>query len=213
MTKKNKEYKILKKIYNSKRIAITDYEKPDFIIEADNTKFGVEVTEFYLNESVARLINYKGYKEKILNSNDNKVLDKRDIGVLSRHELYVLDKVDNQYKFLFDFVAVKYDDGLNFHSKPTYELVENKIIDIINIKNNKANDYEKHDYTELIIQGMESISEEYIKKLLVSQKILDMVDNSFFKRVYLLIGKYLIVYGENPNENIELYNVSGDANE
>ena len=213
MSKKNKEYKILKKIYNSKRIVITDYEKPDFIIEADNTKFGVEVTEFYLTESVARLINYKGYKEKILNSNDNKVLDKRDIGVLSRHELYVLDKVDNQYKFLFDFVAVKYDDGLNFHSKPTYELVENKIIDIINIKNNKANDYEKHDYTELIIQGMESISEENIKKLLVSQKILDMVDNSFFKRVYLLIGKYLIVYGENPNENIELYNVSGDANE
>lgn len=40
-----------------------------------------------------------------------------------------------------------------------------------------------------------------------------MADNSFFKRVYLLIGKYLIVYGENPNENIELYNVSGDANE
>lgn len=157
MSKKNKEYKILKKIYNSKRITIKDYEKPDFIIEADNAKFGVEVTEFYFNESVARLINYKEYKEKILNSNDNKVLDKRDIGILSRHELYVLDKVDNQYKFLFDFVAVKYDDNLNFHSKPTYEFVENKIVNIINIKNNKANDYEKFDYIELIIQCMESI--------------------------------------------------------
>lgn len=213
MSKKNKEFKTLKKIYNSKKITIKDYEKPDFIIEVNNIKFGVEVTEFYLNESVARLINYKGYKEKILNSNDNKVLDKRDIGVLSCHELYVLDKMDNQYKIFFDFVAVRYDDNLNFHSKPTYSFVENKIIDIINIKNNKASDYEKFDYIELIIQSMESISEEYIKKLLLSEKILDIVDNSFFKRVYLLIGKYLIVYGENPKENIELYNVSGDVNE
>ena len=112
MSKKDRELQILKKIYNSNKIVIKDHEQPDFVIEADNVHFGVEITELYLNESVARLINYPGYKERILNSKDNSVLDKNDIGVLSRHEMYILDKTDYKYKFLFDFVAVKYDDNL-----------------------------------------------------------------------------------------------------
>lgn len=213
MSKKDRELQILKKIYNSDKIAIKDHEQPDFVIETGNVKFGVEVTEFYLNESVARLINYPGYKERILNSKDNSVLDKNDIGVLSRHEMYILDKNDDKYKFLFDFVAVKYDDNLNFNSRPSYEFIENKIIEIINIKNEKSKNYDKFNYNELIIQSMEMISEEYINKLSLSEKILDAVDKSSFKRMYLLIGKYLCVYGENPRENLNLYNVGGDSNE
>lgn len=213
MSKKDRELKILSKIYNSNKIVIKNHEQPDFLIETDNVKFGVEITEFYLNESVARLINYPGYKERILNSNDNSVLDKADVGVLSKHEMYILDKTDNKYKFLFDFVAVKYDDNLNFHSRPSYEFIENKIIDIISTKNEKSKEYDKFDYTELIIQSMEMISEEYLKKLSLSKKILDVVDKSSFKRMYLLIDRYLLVCGENPSENIELYNVGGGSNE
>lgn len=213
MSKKDRELQILKKIYNSNKIVIKDHEQPDFIVEVDNTRFGVEITEFYLNESVARLINYPGYKERILNSKDNSVLDKDDIGVLSRHEMYILDKTDDKYKFLFDFVAVKYDDNLDFNSKPSYEFIENKIIEIINTKNEKSKEYDTFDYNELIIQSMEMISEEYINKLSLSEKILDSVDKSSFKRMYLLIGKYLCVYGQNPRENLDLYNVGGDSNE
>lgn len=213
MSKKDRELQILKKIYNSNKIVIKDHEQPDFIVEVDNTRFGVEITEFYLNESVARLINYPCYKERILNSKDNSVLDKDDIGVLSRHEMYILDKTDDKYKFLFDFVAVKYDDNLDFNSKPSYEFLENKIIDIINTKNEKSKDYDKFDYNELIIQSMEMISEEYINKISLSEKILDAVNKSSFKRMYLLIGKYLCVYGQNPRENLDLYNVGGDSNE
>lgn len=213
MSKKDRELQILKKIYNSNKIIIKDHEQPDFVIEADKVTFGVEITEFYLNESVARLINYPGYKERILNSKDNSVLDKNDIGVLSRHEMYILDKTDDKYKFLFDFVAVKYDDNLNFNSKPSYEFIENKIIEIINTKNEKSKDYDTFDYNELIIQSMEMISEEYINKLSLSENVLDAVDKSSFKRMYLLIGKYLCVYGQNPRENLDLYNVGGDSNE
>lgn len=213
MSKKDRELQILKKIYNSNKIVIKDHEQPDFVIEVDKVTFGVEITEFYLNESVARLINYPGYKERILNSKDNSVLDKNDIGVLSRHEMYILDKTDDKYKFLFDFVAVKYDDNLNFNSKPSYEFIENKIIEIINTKNEKSKDYDTFDYNELIIQSMEMISEEYINKLSLSENVLDAVDKSSFKRMYLLIGKYLCVYGQNPRENLDLYNVGGDSNE
>lgn len=213
MSKKARELQILKKIYNSNKMVIKDHEQPDFVIEADNVHFGVEITEFYLNESVARLINYPGYKERILNSKDNSELDKNDIGVLSRHEMYILDKTDDKYKFLFDFVAVKYDDNLNFNSRPSYEFIENKIIEIVNIKNEKSKDYDKFDYNELIIQSMEMTLGEYINKLSLSEKILDVVDKSSFKRMYLLVGKYLCVYGENPRENLELYNVGGDSNE
>ncbi len=210
MNKKDRELQILKKIYSSNKIAIDNYEQPDFVIRADNCIFGVEITEFYLNESIARLINYPGYKERILNSKDNSVLDKKDIGVLSKQELYILDKTDNKYKFFDDFVAVKYDDNLNFNSKPSYEFVENKIIKIINIKTKKSKNYNTFDYNELIIQSLEMKSEEYINKLSLSEKILDAVDKSSFKRMYLLIGKYLCVYGQNPQENLNLYNVGGD---
>lgn len=213
MSKKARELQILKKIYNSNKMVIKDHEQPDFVIEADNVHFGVEITEFYLNESVARLINYPGYKERILNSKDNSELDKNDIEVLSRHEMYILDKTDDKYKFLFDFIAVKYDDNLNFNSRPSYEFIENKIIEIVNIKNEKSKDYDKFDYNELIIQSMEMTLGEYINKLSLSEKILDVVDKSSFKRMYLLVGKYLCVYGENPRENLELYNVGGDSNE
>ena len=213
MSKKDRELQILKKIYNSNKIVIENHEQPDFVIRADNYTFGVEITEFYLNESVARLINYPGYKERILNSKDNSVLDKNDIGVLSRHEMYILDKTDDKYKFLFDFIAVKYDDNLNFNSNPSYEFIENRIIEIINTKNQKSKDYDTFDYSELMIQSMEMISEKYINKLSLSEKVLDAVDKSSFKRMYLLVGKYLCVYGQNPRENLNLYNVGGDSNE
>ena len=104
--KKQKEKNIVVNIYNSSEIIIKDSEQPDFIIESSSEKFGVEVTELYLSESEARLNNYSGYKEKILNSNDNSVLDKRDVGTLSKQEVYMLNNITNEWIFLFDFVHV-----------------------------------------------------------------------------------------------------------
>lgn len=82
--KKNKEYQILRKIYTNKKIKIKPSEEPDFIIEFENEKFGVEITEYYYNEASARLKNYKGYIEKILKSDSSNILDKRDKGIIEK---------------------------------------------------------------------------------------------------------------------------------
>lgn len=211
--KKQKEKNIVINIYNSSEIIIKDSEQPDFIIESSSEKFGVEVTELYLSESEARLNNYSGYKEKILNSNDNSVLDKRDVGTLSKQEVYMLNNITNEWIFLFDFVHVKYDDNKTFHSKPSYDFIENKIIETIDIKDNKAEKYQKSDYNELLINCPTDIPESIIKKLYTSQKIFEKVNNSKFKRVYLLSEKYLCIYGDNPRENLEKYNVRRKPNE
>ena len=85
-----------------------------------------------------------------------------------------------------------------------------KIIEYIKEKNIKyffiSGDLYEHKY-------IKQSTIEYINKLSLSEKILDVVDKSSFKRMYLLVGKYLCVYGENPRENLELYNVGGDSNE
>lgn len=82
--KKNKEYKILRKVYTNEKIKIKLSEEPDFIIEYKMEKFGVEITEYYYNEASARLKNYKGYTEKILKSDSSDVLNKRDKGVIEK---------------------------------------------------------------------------------------------------------------------------------
>lgn len=82
--KKNKEYKILRKVYTNEKIKIKPSEEPDFIIECEMEKFGVEITEYYYNEASARLKNYKGYTEKILKSDSSDILDKRDKGVIEK---------------------------------------------------------------------------------------------------------------------------------
>ena len=82
--KKHKEYQVLKRIYTSNKIRIQSSERPDFIIESKKEKFGVEITEYYYNETSARLKNYKGYAEKILKSNSIDIIDQRDKEVIKK---------------------------------------------------------------------------------------------------------------------------------
>ena len=42
--KKHKEYLVLTRIYNKNNLTIKSTENPDFIIESDSDKFGVEIT-------------------------------------------------------------------------------------------------------------------------------------------------------------------------
>ena len=65
---KIEEKKILNEIYTDNMFEIQESEQPDFVLKNknNNEKFGVEVTELYHNESSARLKNYPGYFEKIL---------------------------------------------------------------------------------------------------------------------------------------------------
>ena len=213
MNKKEKEKKILSCIYNSDEIHIEESEHPDFIIKAAKETFGVEITEFYYNETTARLINFKGYKERIMNSENSSILDKSDIGKVSKNKLYLFDKCRNEWIFLTDYIGIKYSDKLRMNEIPYYNEIEKRICSIIKHKNLKAKKYKRLDYLELIILDKEKIEMNSLKKLSTSKNILDIVIHSAFRRLYLLSGEYLCVFGIKPSENVMKYNKESKNNE
>lgn len=55
------------KLFNPDRIGeIIASERPDFIIDNGSQKTGVEITELYINETMARINNKEGYLESLL---------------------------------------------------------------------------------------------------------------------------------------------------
>ena len=183
--KKHKEYLILKKLYNKEGLNIEPSESPDFVIESSDDRFGVEITEYYYNESSARLKNYKGYSEKILKSDSSKILDKRDKGFITKTSLFIKDPKDCEYKFLMNTIQLKYNDNYDMGEAPQFKDVENQILDIIETKNKKSFNYKKCvSYIELFINDKEDFIEKHIHELNDSIRILNKVNKSRFKRVY-----------------------------
>lgn len=215
MSKKDRELLVLKEIYQDGKVVITESEQPDFIINGIDEQFGVEITDYYYNESSARLKNKPGYFESIINSPDNTILTQRDKGAITKQSIYVKDSNDDKYKFLLDSVGVKYNEHYDYGVDPTYEDVENQLIDIINVKSVKANDYQKLDYYELFIQDRENYfarDSQRQLRLNNSKTLLDVVAQSNYKRVYIFSEKVLCIIGYNPNENLAKYEMFADSN-
>ena len=205
--KKQKEYEILRMIYKNEKINAILSEEPDFILENKNEKFGVEVTEYYFNESSARLKNYKGYSEKILQSKSQNVLDKRDRGFIQKVGLYIKNTSNNKYEFLMDTINTKYNNDYEFGQLPQYDDVEKQIVEIIKKKNIKSQNYNKElDYIELFIKDQECYLEKHLYEINGSKNILKVVENSGFKRIYIFSGKHLFIFGTEPEENMKKYN-------
>lgn len=205
--KKDKEYKILIKVYSDKSLKIESSEKPDFIIKSNEEKFGVEITEYYYNEASARIKNYAGYTEKILNSNLDDILDKRDRGIISKSSLYVKCGEENKYSFLSNIIETKYNNTYRFGELPKFQDVEKQLIKIIKNKNEKTKHYNKClEYTELFIEDKENYLCNHMLELNNSEQISNEVAKSELKRVYIFSDEYLIVIGTNPAENVEKYN-------
>lgn len=210
MSKKEKELLVLKNIYYDNKITIISSEQPDFIIDGINEKFGVEVTDYYYNESSARLKNKPEYFESIINSDDSSVLTKKDKDFITKLAIYVKDSKDDKYKLLSTVVGLKYNDKYEYNDIPSYEDVEKQIIDIINKKNQKALNYKKLDYYELFIQDKENyfaINKQCLSKLKNSKLILDNIIKSKFKRVYIFSKNLLCIVGVKPTENMIKYNI------
>lgn len=82
-TKKEKELEILRSIYSKKRFPrYTFSERPDFIMHS-LTDFGVEITEYYPDDTVARLHNMTNYVDNIVNKSYIHKDDKRKLEVVS----------------------------------------------------------------------------------------------------------------------------------
>ena len=122
---------------------VENSEEPDFIIKSEKEVFGVEITDYYFNESSARLKNYKGYTNKILNSNSDVILDKRDKGFITKVGIFVKSPEESKYKFITNTIQLRYNELYSFGELPDLKDVEKQIIQIIQIKNNKAKHYKK----------------------------------------------------------------------
>jgi hypothetical protein len=82
---KQRERAILACVYEAGDVArFADSEQPDFtsaVLFAANEQFGVEVTEFYLSESHARLVNLPGYVHQIFSGRYRHRDDRRALRV------------------------------------------------------------------------------------------------------------------------------------
>ena len=214
MNKKQREMEVLKKIYKEPIVKINHTDKPDFIIDGDNERFGVEITDYYYNDSSARLKNQPGYFNEIIKSDNDSILNKKDRGLITREAIYIKDTTDDKYKFLVDTVGLKYNDRYDYNIEPSYEDVEKQLIDRIQEKNEKSKEYEKLDYYELFIQDREKYFAKNRNRqirLYNSKLLLNAITKSKFKRVYLFSGDVLSIIGDNPSENMLKYNMIDNA--
>lgn len=180
--------------YYGNEYDIIESECPDFIInnKEDGKNFGVEVTELYFNESSARLKNYKNYASNLIaGANDPKTyLHKDDKNILFPVNIKYLN-CQNEWVSLPQAIGINYDDNKKIGQKPDYSIYENKIIEIINNKNKKANNYNQNlDYYELLIKDNEDYfmpDNKYALNMIQnSQTLLDVVLKSKFNRVIII---------------------------
>ncbi len=91
--KKREERRIFDLVYGDRSFnEVKDSETPDFLVRyfPDKSYFGVEVTEYYLNETNARLDNIPDYTGQLLNGkdfkhkDDSKVLDVAEIDIINK---------------------------------------------------------------------------------------------------------------------------------
>lgn len=188
--KKEEELEILNKVYNETNgYVITSSEKPDFILEKDGEKFGVEITKLYYNTSSARLKEIPDYTYKLLRNG----IPRNDQGILNPHMIFV--SVDGAWKYLGDTIGEKFK---------TYDDYISALVRLIKNKTEKAKDYQKLDYLELFVDDRErylffkDISE--LKYLEQSPELLEVLKDSPFKRIYIftIIDKksFLLIKGD-----------------
>jgi hypothetical protein len=92
-SKKQEELRIFDLVYADRSFdEVKEFENPDFLVRyfPNTSYFGVEVTEYYLTETNARIDNISGYTGQLLNGNDFKHKD--DSKVLNVAEIDIINK-------------------------------------------------------------------------------------------------------------------------
>lgn len=201
---------ILKKVFSEKEFDIKETEEPDFILtnEKSKEKFGVEITELFINQSSARIKKIPNYISTILNGeNERRYKAKEDIANLPTVKIYVKDERNNKRNIVLE-KAVKI---------PTVSIEEyiEKVKQSIQTKNNK-NYKNRCENVELVINDAEEFFYDkdilLLNKLLKNEELLRLVKNSIFRVIYI-ITKYnkedvIITIGEKKNSvNLDEYEV------
>lgn len=174
-------------MFNEKEFDIEETEKPDFLVtnKKFQEKFGVEVTELFINQSSARIKKIPNYIGQILNGEDERrYKTKEDITNLPIVKIYIKDNVNNTYSSVLE-KAVK------IPTMSIGEYIENvkKSIQKKNTKNYKnicesvelvVNDAEEFFYDKDIL---------ILNKFLKNKELLNLVKDSIFRVVYI-VTKY-----------------------
>lgn len=182
--KKEKEYKILKKIFNKHKI-IKESETPDFII--DNT-IGVEITSFYHSKVSAILANNSTFKKEVC---ENAAFKNKEY--LKDAPIFVT--------FESNFCDITPKKNVMVTNYPE------RIKDII-IKKDKLDYYKNHPNLKainLIIQDEEHlliIANEFIKEIFTIIELIacEEIFNTQFDKIYFIICSHNNEYYFNIEE-------------
>lgn len=179
---KKKEKDILKMVYEDNYVEdIIDGENPDFRVRNKNQQYyyGVEVTELYYSESNARLKNIPSYFTEIMDK--KRYRHKKDKEILKIQEFTLIpnDKPNEQVEGIFQELP------------PISEYVQ-MVVEVINNKNERIEDYIKKDITHvnLIILDTENrliqLSNADFHHYFFSQQLKTSLCNSDFREIFLI---------------------------
>ena len=180
--KKEKELKILRTVFKKKRYPkYTFHERPDFIVHHMND-FGVEITEFYPDETVARMVNMPNYAEKVT---EKSYIHKDDINKLEVVNTEYFNKKKKKW-IKIEQPAVR-QENMPIHERITVLLSK------IKGKSELLNSYDKSlENIDLIIYDgrssmIDGINDEYMRKTIREMYSLDVFEKSGYRNIYLSI--------------------------
>jgi len=174
--------KILDYIYKDiPGLQIKRNERPDFSLKYKYLKyyFGVEVTEFYFDETSARLKNIPEYLDDLLS--DKKYLHKKDRKALKIEKVTIISKNGEN----------KGEPEAVIHKLPSLSSCQEKITQIINDKNKKYYEYDKTlQHINLIIYDSEGflfrIRTKDFYNIIYTRNIIESIVTSNFREIYFI---------------------------
>lgn len=176
---KSEERKVVEMVFGgSSEIIINESERPDFVCRVpDAIEFGVEVTDFYLSESVARLRNIKNYAIDLLSSKSYRHKDDK--------ERIRVDKIIFQNGRTGEEREIQAIIG----EEHTIDDVVSRIKAAIDVKTDKSTGYST-EIVDLVIRDVESIAgfdeiEKLVRAIGRTDAYSSILRNGF-REIYLL---------------------------
>lgn len=186
-SKKDREQEILSRVFEEgKFLKIADSERPDFILEysgtvCGDTKVGVEITELYVDETTARLMNMPNYAKRVM---DGEYVHKEDKEKLVPKDITYYGKA-------YDFKPFK----TRLLPNPNYTVADfrKSLLESLQDKKERYKKY-RADVPQhcLVIYDsfgfMKKRKREQFTKDILSTEILQELRNSPFSEIYFVSG-------------------------
>lgn len=180
--KKTLELEILRKVFSKKRYRkYTSSERPDFIIHGP-VDFGIEIVEFYPDETVARLHNRPNYAEEVTNKS---YIHKDDVSKLEVVTTEYQDPKTGKWKKLPIPAVMQENLPITDRLALLVQTIESKSTSLEDYSGNLgAIDLIVHDSRNTILDG---INNEYTLKTLKNFQSTGRFQQSSFRNIYIVL--------------------------